>query len=474
MFRRFLILILLLPVLITCGHDEILAPSDEPVPGPVTPPDVNDEGDGDDADDVNWAEAVSHVFNHDDVAEIHIRLSRQEWDRLIGYYDKDKNTQEYVVCRVEFSGRNGASAIDSAGLRLKGNTSRRRPQEGNHYRHVHFGVNLHKFVQDASHTIHGVRKFDLKWFKDDPSYTREIYCYDLFRRQGVWTAIHSVYARLWIQVGDTERYYGVYELMEHIDKNYLRTRVNEFGSRSGNLWKCHWGANLSDDNAWMLADNDKDSPTYELKTNKTNGFDAAKKQLKDFIRNVRDLSGAQFDSWISTHMDVPLLLKTYAVNVAVGMWDDYWNNSNNYYLYFNSVDEHNYKVWFIPYDYDNTLGTSSNCGVQNDSGRQNPLHWGMDNCPLISKILQNSEWKALYIKYLKDLCAPGGDFYHSQSEARIVGWQNIIRGFVNNDTGEDCEINDWPAGWGNHPEYRLLESGSNNFFEVKESVINAL
>ena len=74
------------------------------------------------------------------------------------------------------------------------------------------------------------------------------------------------------------------------------------------------------------------------------------------------------DDRAETAMDVPLLLKTYAVNVAVGMWDDYWNNSNNYYFYFNPKGQ----FFFIPYDYDNTLGTSMDCGVIQDSGRKDP------------------------------------------------------------------------------------------------------
>ena len=63
------------------------------------------------------------------------------------------------------------------------------------------------------------------------------------------------------------------------------------------------------------------------------------------------------------------ILKTYAVNVMVGMWDDYWNNSNNFYFYFDGVK----KILFHSYDYDNTLGTSL---LMTDSGIQNPLILG--------------------------------------------------------------------------------------------------
>jgi spore coat protein CotH len=357
------------------------------------------------------------------------------------------------------------------GIRLKGNTSRRRPYENGKYHHAHFGLDFHKYVKDSKHTVKGLRQLDLKWFKDDPSYVREIYCYDLFRREGVWTAIRDVYSRLWIKVGeDKEVYFGVYGMKEHIDKNYIRTRKGSFGDIKGNLWKCYWGATLADKNAKMGVDDNHTSYVYELKTNKEDGFDAARAQLQDFIGNVSKLSGSAFDTWISQHMDVDLFLKTYAVNVAVGMWDDYWNNTNNYYLYFSSGEP--YQVWFIPYDYDNTLGTSLQCGAQSDSGRQNPLKWGSDNSALIAKILKNQEWKSLYVQYLKELCS--GYFSLQSSSARIRTWQAAVSPYVSNDTGEDMEIKDKPASWGNHGEYRILENSSNNFFTVKAQTVNQI
>ena len=302
---------------------------------------------------------------------------------------------------------------------------------------------------------------------------REIYCFDLFRSFGVWTAIRDVYARLWLKVGDgDEMYYGVYGLMEHVNKEYLGRRTELFGSTDGNIWKCSYGADLKSTNADMGQDDNLHEHVYERKNGKDSNFPKAKSQLQDFISNLNSLQGKAFREWISSVMDIDLFLRTYAVNVAVGMWDDYWNNSNNYYLYFNSKDEKQYKVYFIPYDYDNTLGTSHNCGVQSDSGRQNQLKWGDSSRPLVSKILQYEDWSALYVKYLKELCT--GLSSAQQAGERILSWQNGIKDFVQNDTGEDCSISDAPASWGNHGEYRLLESGSNNYFAIKAAVVAKL
>ena len=468
--KRFLIIFAALSLLFSCGKDEIIQTFelDPPVGGDTTPK-------KDDPDDVDWKAAINYMYDASVIPEIHIAVSREQWNALLAAYDKDYNTQEFIVCDVEYRKGNDVTKVEEAGLRLKGNTSRRRPYEGNRYRHVHFGLNFHKNHEDSDHTVKGIRRVDLKWFKDDPAYVREIYCYDLFRRFGVWTAINNVYARLWLKVGgEQEVYYGVYELMEHIDKNYLRARVDKFGSKNGDIWKCFWGASLSDENAKMGLDDNHSSFTYELKTGTAEDFPAAKARLQDFIRNLKKLDGAAFDQWIAAHMDVDLLLKTYAVNVAVGMWDDYWNNTNNYYLYLAPGEGNDYKVWFIPYDYDNTLGTSLDCGVQNDSGRQDPWKWGQDYAPLMTKILKNSTWRAKYKQYLQQLCREGGDFYYKNSMARIRVWQNSIAPFVSNDTKEDMTIQDKPASWGNHAEYRIMEDNGNNFFKVKAAAVEKM
>ena len=469
--KRLLLILTAFAFLLSCGKDDITPPVD-PEPGQT------EEGDSgpakDDPDDVDWAKAIGYVYDASVIPEIHISITREQWNALLEAYDKDHNTQDFILCNVEYKKGSEVTKIEEAGLRLKGNTSRRRPYEGGRYRHVHFGLNLHKNHPDKDHTVKGVRRVDLKWFKDDPAYVREIYCYDLFRRFGVWTAVNDVYARLWLKVGgEKEVYYGVYELMEHIDKNYVRARLGSFGSKNGDIWKVR-GGSLADLNASMGLDDNKSTFNYELKTGSVEDFPAAKARLQDFIRNLKSLNGTAFDQWISAHMDVDLLLRTYAVNVAVGMWDDYWNNSNNYYLYIAPGEGNNYKVWFIPYDYDNTLGTSLTCGVQKDSGRQDPWNWGRDSAPLMTKVLKNAEWRALYKQYLQQLCREGGDFHYKRSIARIRVWQNSIAPFVSNDTKEDMTIVDKPASWGNHAEYRIMDESGENFFKVKSLVVDKM
>ena len=169
------------------------------------------------------------------------------------------------------------------------------------------------------------------------------------------------------------------------------------------------------------------------------------------------------------------LLKTYAVNVAVGMWDDHWGNGNNYYLYFNTTDidseaSGNFKVFLLPYDYDNTLGTS----LFYDAGRQDPYNWGGTGI-LMERLMKFNNFKEMYRDALKELADPSKGLFHMDASVpRIEAWQAKISPYIANDTGEDMEIYDQPAVWGTHGEYRLMNTGSNNFFRVKTETINRM
>ena len=420
---------------------------------------------------------LDYVFDPTVIPELHISVSVSEWQRLLAMYDKNNHTKQYIACSALYKKGHDVTLIDSCGLRLRGNTSRRRPQDNNgNFRHCHFAINFRKYVKDDAHTVSTVRKLNLKWFKDDPTYVRELFCYDLFRRFGVWTGPHDTYCRLFLRVGDgNEVYYGVYNMIEPVDENYLKARRNEgfLSDAKGNLWKCEYGAGLNNTNADFWYDDDSDDDhTYTLQTNKSE-FDEAKEQLIDFMLKLNGKGDASFAQWIAQVCDVDLLLKTYAVNVAVGMWDDYWNNQNNYYLYFSTTDKYDYKFYFIPFDYDNTLGTSSNCGNQSDAGRQDPYNWGQHQFPLIRRILNISEYREKYHQYLLQLTTDGLDLMGvNDATARVLAWQERIRQYVSNDTGEDMIIEDRPASWGNHNEYRIMDVNSpNNFFRIKASSI---
>nr|WP_315147230.1 CotH kinase family protein [uncultured Flavobacterium sp.] len=430
------------------------------------------------------------LFRLEDLPEIKLIIPLKDWNTLLSNYDLNSQNDKKVVSSFLFELNGQKVKLDSIGIRLRGNTSRRRP-EGNFgephnalapdWHHCHFGLDFAKYI--VKQRFSDLEKLNLKWFKDDSNYAREIYSYDLFKRYGIWTAPKASYCKLTITVeGDSKpAYYGVYAMIESIDEDYIANRNANWGSTIGFLWKAGWSGSFNADfvqTSSMGVEDVKLDPSkskyyaYDLKTRDTE-LASAKAEITQFIYDLNTRNGDNFKLWIATKMDVPLFLKTYAVNVMVGMWDDYWVNGNNFYFYFAG----NGKAYFIPYDYDNTLGTSA---IVANSGTQDPLKWGkMNTRPLITKILEIPEYQLQYKAYLKELINPNSDLFDAtKSMQRISIWKGLIQSHISNDTGEDMVIEDKPAGWGNNPFYRL-QSGNNqggangnaNYFSTKAKTI---
>lgn len=424
----------------------------------------------------------AYLFDMDAVPEITLTLTEKDWNTYLGNFDKWETNGLYVPAAFAFRKGTDEFSRDSAGLRPRGNTSRVRPEgskgethrNGAQWHHAHFGI---KFTEYATgERFFGCDRLILKWFHEDPSYCREIYSYDLFHRFGVWSAPYASYCRLSIYIkGDTKPVYmGVYAMIENPRKGWLDARLKEghIPDKTGNMWKASYGADLSNaDKSRMGLSDDygQVNPVYDLKTNKT-GLAAAQQELADFISGMTPLkSGSdELKAWLEQHIDVDLFLRAYAVNVMVGMWDDYWINQNNYFFYFDA----NHRFYFIPFDYDNTLGTSNSI----NPGTQDMVHWGSleGDRILMRKVMSITTFQNRYKAYIRELAASDNLFGTAGSQARIRQWQNMIRPYVDNDTGEDTHIGDKPASWSNYPKYRLLtggvgngQSAETNFFETK-------
>lgn len=461
--KRIVVAFVALAFFASCGKEPVEVPSKSDAP--------------------HWSnqDGVAYVFDPSVIPEVHVEIVPSEWSRLLALYDADPNTDQYVYCNATYIKGTDTTFVKGAGFRLRGNSSRRRPQDADgRLHHVHFNINFHKFVKDDEHTVHGQKKIYFKYFKEDPCYVREVFCFDAFERYGVWTAEQNTYCRVWLKSGnDFDAYMGVYQMIEPIDDHYLKARKRQFsqlgGSEEGNLWKCLWGSSLKYVDADFSDGSDTHNHSYTLKTEYA-PFQSAVLQLQDFIRKLTTLDDAGFAEWIAQVTDVQLLIRTIAVSVGVGSWDDYWCNHNNWYLYFDSTSVEDYHFFYIPYDFDYTLGTSGDTLFQKDAALKNPLKWGTAEYPLFYRLFKIPEYLEYYIKCLKELYdIEGSILNYNYSVPRIKEWQARIAPFVPNDTLEDCKIEDRPAQWGTTPQYRLMDTDPKvNFFRVKASVIDKL
>lgn len=436
-----------------------------------------------------------YLYDIDAIPQITITLTEKDWNTYLSNFDKNKDNSLYVPARWTFQKGNDVWIRDSVGLRPRGNSSRRRPEGSNgqkHQRqnadwhHAHFGIKFTEYT--TGERFFGSDRLVLKWFHGDPAYCREIFCYDLFRRFGVWSAPRASYCRLYIYIeGDKSPvYYGVYAMIEGVRKGWLDDRMKNglLPDNDGNLWKAAYNiagpANLSDFNytftQQMGVADDYHLYPYALKTNKTNGLAAAQQELYNFMETMRPLpSGSlQLKNYLEEHMDIDLFLRYLAVNVAVGMWDDYWVNANNYYFYFDL----NHRFYFIPYDYDNTLGTTKPINNMRNSGTQNPLQWGSREGDrlLVRKVLSLPEYEETYKQYLKQITTSADLMEPNAAIQRVKHFQTMVADYVSNDTGEDMTISDLPNEGESTIRYRLLTGDNNgkddsNFFRTKAKSI---
>ena len=438
------------------------------------------------------------IFGTDAVAEIMLTIDRSEWNTLLKNYDTNDKNEDCIHADFKMTKGDYTWQADDIGMRLRGNTSRIRPQQGDNYYQAHFKIDFEEWIEDDTikeGKLAGCMKgIILKRFKDDPTYVREVFGYNFFRKNGIWTAPRAGYTRLFINIVEdggktTELDYGVYAMIEEINKQFLKERSEitpqigtKFNGNKGNLWKCCWqsskGASMATDfDAYrsfgveeIFLDETKSMRyDYDLKTNKDDLI-SARDEFIDFIYALNDLSTVEeIKAFYKKKMDVDLFLKTYACNVLLGMDDDYWNNKNNYYFYFDKKG----KCYFIPYDYDNILGT--NCF--DDTATENPIEWGRDGvkAPLIEKLLSVPEYKQMYVDYLLELSEESSFVEGSKTE--ILRLQGMVEEYVKSSdltyTDTFSSIGDNTASWcSNYGKYKLLSDDENtNYFKAKSKSI---
>lgn len=445
-------------------------------------------------------ENLDLIFGTDSVAEITLTIDRTEWNTLLDNYDTNSKNEDCIHADFKMTKAGYTWQAEDIGMRIRGNTSRIRPQQGDKYYQAHFKIDFEEWIEDDTveeGKLAGCMKgIILKRFKDDPTYVREVFGYNFFRKNGIWTAPRAGYTRLFINIVEdggetTELDYGVYAMIEEINKQFLKERSEitpeigtKFNGNKGNLWKCCWqssnGPSMATDfDAYhsfgveeIFLDEAKSMRyDYDLKTNKDDLI-SARDEFIDFIYKLNELSTVEeIKAFYTKKMDVDLFLKTYACNVLLGMDDDYWNNKNNYYFYFDKKG----KCYFIPYDYDNILGT--NCF--DDTATKNPIAWGRDgvNAPLIEKLLSVPEYKKMYVDYLLELSEETS--FVTGSQVEIQRLQALVKDYVRSDSDNlryydtSNDISDNAAPWcSNYGKYKLLSGDEQtNYFMAKAKSI---
>ena len=419
-------------------------------------------------------------FRHDRVQPVTVRLTQQAWDGLVAELldyaavDGLMRSGRYHRADFVFTAADGAEEIvTDVGFRTRGNTTRVVPQDPDGaYHKAHFKIRFNTaFDLDpaspaaadrADRRFRTVRALNLKWNNDDdPSQIRELYAYELFRRAGVAAPLTAPVA-LTLEIGQTPVYFGLYTAIEEVDKGFLAKRRGTDGN-DGDLYKCLWQSYgpatlepVTDPRAIGVKDWTRNyRPAYDLQTNEETSDHAA---LRAFIALLHDEAGTQLAGSLAATFDVERFLRWLAVNVLIGMPDDYWAMGNNYYLYFDLAGG---LAEFFPYDYDHGFGGGweptpewTYEGIATaDVHRWKNLNaaWGDPHTthPLVDRLLAIPALRARYDAILAALVAPdGGLFDYADYAATYAAQATLYAPYLANDTGEgELMEDDGQADW---------------------------
>ena len=414
-------------------------------------------------DDINHNTFYNEFYDYKSDIEMTLNFTNESIYRLALYSENDYKKEMYHPVDLTIKMNNKTYVFNDAGARMKGNTSRNRyfvDEHGKIHAPVHFKISVSQTFDDKEDNdyffktyeseeerdllkkrrIGDAKKFDIKYNKnEDFSFTKQIYAYNCYESEGLIVQKNNL-----IKVNivtESDSYTTLYELQECIDEEFIERRFDEESS-SGDLYKCTYSAtgpaSLKYDSMYAIGiEKDTFHPSYDLKTNKKSSDHSL---LKNFITIInKDTSSSdKFKTTLDNILDVESFLKFSALSWVIGNPDDLRNNYNNYYMYFESV---NNKAIFIPYDFDRCFGIMKDWPVQMQHipyyttkqnlieryWQENPLMWRTIISTNDASVPYSINWPVIkeYQETYKNLCVEYANKYLDVNK-----YQEFVNQFV--------------------------------------------
>lgn len=328
---------------------------------------------------LNLSGQSTALFDDSRVSEIFISMPQDS----LAYMISNQINTRYLKADFTFDDGVFTEVFPEAGIRLRGNTSLGAQKKS-------FKISFNTFDPDLKYQE--IRKINLRGSHNDPTMVREKLFYH------VWEKAKMPERRTnFIKFYINGVYYGLYTNAEEVDKIWLK---RTYENNDGNLYKCTYPADLAyiNDNqlSYKSIMNNPESRAYDLVTNES---DDDYSRLVLLIKTLNLPVDAAYPQKISAILNVESVLKSFAIDIATGNWDDYFYNKNNFYLYDNPNTG---KFEYFTFDTDNTFGVD---WVNRDWATRNCLSWqkGNEPRPLATKLLAVPAYKDQFIRYLDTL-----------------------------------------------------------------------
>ncbi len=340
------------------------------------------------------------VFDNSQVVEVRFTLNEEDWASILA----NPMAEEYKSGSIQYNG----VTVENVGIRTKGHSSLSSVAHDPDSDRYSFKVDFNLYVSGQDFV--GYQKLAFNNGHNDPSFMKEFLVYQLSREIGL-KAPHATFVNLYIN----DELFGLYTAVEVIDDEFVE---DHFDVDDGDLYQPDGpGSDLL-----YISDDIDDYFGLDLETNTTSSDQSA---IMAMITELN--SGSDYESVIDVHS----VLKYVAISSIITNLDSYIGPSHhNYYLY-----EQDGVFSMIPWDFNESFGTFNMGGCTDDELLNfmidEPTSSTFSDRPLISKLLENSDYLSAYHGYLEELIY--GSFDPDNMELLIAETADRIRIFVDDD-----------------------------------------
>jgi spore coat protein CotH len=306
------------------------------------------------------ARGADPMFNQGVLHEVRIVIDPADWQAL---RDNFRGNQ-YYAANVSIDGE----VIQQVGIRSRGKGSRSGEKPG-------IKLDFNKYVPNQ--TFHGYGAVHVKNSIQDASFLREPLALSVYEALGI-AAPQISFARLTVN----DQYWGLYNLVEDVKKNFL---TNRFGEDGGNLFKYEYT------DVWDFSSKGESVGAYvpvpmQAETNEDH-LDGS--GLVAFVKAINELPQAGFATGIAAYIDPAKFLTYIAAENATVDNDGFvgYAGMNNFYVY---QYKNTTRFVMIPWDKNTSF-------VQPDW----PLYQRMDTNVLTRKLIADPAMKSAYVAAMK-------------------------------------------------------------------------
>lgn len=354
------------------------------------------------------------------VKDIKLTFKQDNWADILDHYKEEGKDK-----RLKASAVIDGVVYDSVGVRHKGNSSYYNVRKTGSSK-LPFNVKV-DYVKKKQCLPGGYTSLKLSNVFRDPSFLREVLAYEIANKY--MPSPRANYVRLYVN----DQLLGLYNSTESVDEKFLE---DNFGTEDGTLIKCDPNWHGKTQKGCMRGHNGslnflgQDSVCYyefyEMKS---------KHGWNDLIELVQTLETKPDEIENVLNVDRALWMLAYN-NVLVNL-DSYTGRlCHNFYIYKDSTGRFNTIPWDMNMNFGGFrfLDDKTVLTVEDMQTMSVLTNFKNDTRPLISKLLQNSLYRKMYIAHIRTIL--NENFSNGEYEKRAKAIQATIDFYVNNDTNK--------------------------------------